>query len=135
MLERFIEDYNQRFGVAAREAGNDFRALCKRLNWDRLFSLKYERVVGKDHVIPFGARPIQLPAKAGKFGYAGVKVELSHQLDGQLVMWNGNERLHAVAVPLDYTPGQAPRRPKAASKKKGPRIYSYAGRPALAVRP
>lgn len=135
VLEQFIVDHNRRFAVAVREAGNDFRALSKRLNWDRLFSLKYERVVGKDHVIAFGARPIQLPARAGKFGYAGVKVELSHQLDGQLVIWNGNERLHTVAVPLDYTPGQAPRRPKAASKKKGPRIYSYAGRPALAVWP
>jgi len=134
VLAKFIEDYNRRFSVAAKEAAGDFRPLSKKLNRDRLFSLKYERVVGKDHVIVFGARSIQLPARRGKFGYAGLKVELSHQLDGQLIVWHGDERLHSLDLPLDYTPGQAPRRPRAA-KKKQPRIYSYAGHPALAVRP
>ena len=134
VLEGFIEDYNRRFTVAAKEAVSDFRPLSKKLNRDRLFSLKYEREVGKDHVIAFGARPIQLPAKRGKFGYAGAKVELSHQLDGQLVVWHGTDRIHSLVLRLDYAPDRAPRRPQAA-KKKQPRIYSYAGRPALAVRP
>jgi len=134
VLAQFAEDYNRRFQVAPREAESDFRPLARNVSRDRLFSLKYEREVNRDHVISFGARPIQLPAKGGKFGYAGSKVELSHQLDGELVVWLGNERLHSVAMPLDYTPGQAPRRPRSA-KKKQPRIYSYAGRTALAVRP
>ncbi|MGH8649126.1 MAG: ISNCY family transposase, partial [Burkholderiales bacterium] len=87
VLERFVQDYNGRFGVPAQQAGSDFRALSKRLDWDRLFSLKYQRVVGKDHVIGFGAHSIQLPAHNGKCGYAGAVVELSHQLNGQLVVW------------------------------------------------
>lgn len=134
LLAGFIEDYNRRFAVAAKEAASDFRPLNKRVNRDRLFSLKYEREVGKDHVIPFGARAIQLPAKRGKFGYAGAKVEISHQLNGELVVWHENERLHSEPIPLDYVPGQAPRRPRAA-KSKPPKIYTFAGRPALAVRP
>ena len=134
VLEKFLDDYNARFTVPAKEAVSDFRPLSKKLNWDRLFSLKYERVVGNDHVIVFGARAIQLAARRGKFGYASARVELSHQLDGQLVVWYGEERLHRMELPLDYTPGQAPRRPRGA-KKKRPRIYTYAGRPALAVRP
>jgi hypothetical protein len=134
VLEKFIEDYNGRFGVAPKEAGKDFRALSKKVNWDRLFSLKYERTVGKEHVVQFRARSIQLPAKAGKFGYAGARVELSHQLNGELVVWQGSQRLHAMELPLDYAPGQAPRRPRA-GKKKQPKIYSYAGRPAMEVRP
>src|SRR5579862_2217207 len=69
VLEKFRQDYNARFAVEAREAANDFRPLSKKLNWDRLFSLRYERVVGKDHVIVFGARSIQLPARPG--GHAG----------------------------------------------------------------
>ena len=40
VLGRFVEAYNQQFGVPAREAASDFRPLSKRLNWDRLFSLK-----------------------------------------------------------------------------------------------
>ena len=129
-----MADYNRRFAVSAKQAGSDFRTLSKRLNWDRLFSLKYERVVGKDHVIQFGARSIQLPAKRGQFGYAGAKVELSHQLNGELVVWHGGDRLHSLELPLDYTPGQAPRRLRVAQKKL-PRIYTFAGRPALPVRP
>lgn len=133
VLERFVEDFNRRFGVSAKEPAQDFRPLSKKCNWDRIFSLKYERVVGKDHVITFGAHSIQLPPQAGRRGYAGERVELSHQLDGQLVVWRGNQRLCSIRVPLDYPPGQAPRRPRAATQKK-PRIYVYAGRPAMGVR-
>ena len=134
VLERYLADHERRFAVAAREVGNDFRPLSKRLNRDRLFSLKYERVVGQDHVIQFGSRPIQLPARKGGHSYAGQRVELSHQLDGQLVVWLGQERLWAVPLPLDYRPGEAPRRPRV-GKRKAPRIYVLGGRAAVAVRP
>ena len=134
VLERFVADYNIRFAVPAKEAASDFRELSKKVHRERLFSLKYERVVGKDHVIPFGGRSIQLPARGGKHGYAGMRVELSHQLNGELVVWHGKERLYSLELALDYTPGQAPRRPRVA-KKKQPRIYVYAGRAAVAVRP
>ena len=134
VLEGFVEDYNQRFAVPARQAGSDFRPLSRRLNWDRLFSLKYERVVGKDHGIAFGARRIQLPAGRGRCGFAHARVELSHQLNGELVVWLGDQRLYSMPLSLDYTPGQAPRRPRVA-KRRPPRIYLLGGRPALAVRP
>jgi transposase len=133
VLERFIADYNRRFAKPAREAGNDFRRLSKKLNWDRLFSLRYERVVGQDHVVGFGARQIQLPAGKGNHGYAGARVELSHQLNGELHVWLADQRLYRMELPLSYVPGRAPHRPSAQSKKK-PRIYVFAGHPAVAVR-
>lgn len=134
VLEWFVEAYNQQFGVTAREAARDFRPLLKKWNRDRLFSLKYERVVGPDHVVRWGAHSWQLPALPGQRSYAGAQVELSHQLDGQLVVWLGDQRLYATHVPLGYQPGQAPPRPRAA-KCKAPRIYVLGGRPAVAVRP
>jgi transposase len=134
VLEKFVEDYNRRFGVAPQQAGSDFRPLSKRLNGDRLFSLKYERAVGQDNVISFGSHRLQLPAGNGNGGYAGDRVELSHQLDGELVVWLGKRRLYSCSVPLDYQPGQAPRRPRVA-KRTPPKIYVLGGRPALAVRP
>ena len=127
VLESFRQDYNRRFAVEAREAANDFRALSQKLNWERLFSLRYERVVGKDHVIEFGARSIQLPARKNGQGYAGARVELSHQLNGELHVWHGEQDLHSMKLPLDYAPGLAPRQPAQSSKKR-PRIYVYAGR-------
>lgn len=133
VLESFRPDYNRRFAVPAREAANDFRPLSQKLNWDRLFSLRYQRVVGKDHVIEFGARSIQLPAAQGQPGYAGARVELSHQLNGQLHVWHGQQDLFSIQLPLDYTPGLAWPRPAQRSKKR-PRIYVYAGRPAMGAR-
>jgi hypothetical protein len=134
VLAAFLPQYNRRFAVPAREAASDFRPLPKTVNRDRLFSLRYSRVVGKDHVIPFGEHRIQLPARGGKFGYAGARVELSHQLNGELHVWLGREHLYSMRLPLGYRPGRAPRRPLMKNKKQ-PRIYVFAGRPAVAVRP
>lgn len=138
VLERFVKEYNRKFGRAAREAGNDFRELDGRVNRDRLFSLRYERTVGHDHTVSIGARILQLPAAAGQQGYAGKKVEVSHQLNGELHVWLGDQHLYQCSAPLEYTVGKAPNRPvmrhKPEQKKKRPRIYVLGGRPALAVR-
>lgn len=136
VLARFLPEHNRKFAKAAREAGNDFRKLDERVNRDRLFSLRYERTVGHDHTISFGARTIQLPA--AQQGYAGKKVEVSHQLNGELHVWVANQRLHQCHLPLEYAVGMAPKRPamrhKPERKKKQPRIYVLGGRAALAAR-
>jgi transposase len=139
VLERFLPAYNRRFAKAAREVGNDFRKLDQKVNRDRLFSLRYERTVGHDHTVSFGARAIQLPVGSGGRGYAGQKVELSHQLNGELHVWLGNQRLHQCQVPLEYAVGMAPKRPAmrhqpVTKKKRSPRIYTLGGRAALALR-
>lgn len=131
VLERFLPDYNRRFGVSPKEAASDFRPVGKKLNLDRVFSLRYQRKVGKDHVVVLGAKTLQLPPRPGRRSYAGEVVELSHQLNGELHVWRGQEHIHQVHMPLDYTPGQAPPRP--AARRRKPRIYVYAGRPALGV--
>jgi transposase len=138
VLARFRPEYNRKFAKAAREVGNDFRHLDEGVNRDRLFSLRYERTVGHDHTISFGARIIQLPPAAGGRGYAGNKVEVSHQLNGELHVWLGNQHLYQCKLPIEYTVGMAPKRPvmrlKTAPKKRYPRIYVLGGRAALEVR-
>jgi len=132
VLQRFIGEYNQHFGVEAKQAGSVFRKVDRWLNLDRIFSLQYERTVGRDHVIEFGSRSIQLPAGKNGCGYAGQKVELNHQLNGELHVWLGDRHLTQQSIPLDYAPGLAPRRPQQRNKK--PRIYILGGREAVAVR-
>jgi transposase len=132
VLERYIEEHNRKFGVEAKQAGRMFRPVDRRLNLDRVFSLKYERTVGRDHVVEFGSRSLQLPPAKSGVGYAGKKVELSHQLNGELHVWLEDRRLMQTPMSVDYTPGLAPRRPQTRAKK--PRIYVLGGREATAAR-
>ena len=137
VLARFCADYNQRFAVPAREAQCDFRSLPPRFDLDRCLSFRYQRVVGPDHVITFGAHSIALPPLASKRGYAGHTVELSHRLNGLLLVSYRKLLLLSLPLPLPVQE-HAPRRPApriTAQKPKTPmpRIYNLGGRPALAA--
>jgi len=137
VLARFCADYNQRFAVPAREAQRDFRSLPPRFDLARCLSFRYQRVVGPDHVITFGAHSIALPALSCKRGYAGHTVELSHRLDGQLLVSYQKVLLLSLPWPLpvqDLSPSRpAPRIAPQKTKKPMPRIYHLGGRPALAA--
>jgi hypothetical protein len=133
VLQRFVREYNQKFAVPARPAGGVFRRVDRRLNLDRVFSLQYERVVGRDHVIVFGSRNVPLPPGPNRAGYAGQTVELSHQLNGELHVWLGQLRLMQMPLELEYTIGAAPHRPAARARRQ-PRVYVLGGRAATAVR-
>jgi hypothetical protein len=135
VLARFCADYNQRFAVPAREAQPDFRSLPARFDLARCLSFRYQRVVGPDHVITFGAHSIALPPLSAKRGYAGDTVELSHRLDGMLLVSYRKLLLLSLLLPLreDADRRPAPRLSRQKTKKLMPRIYNLGGRPALAA--
>ena len=134
VLARFLEDYNRQFATAPRQAGSAYRKLDRRLDLDRIFSLRYERKVGNDHVIRVGpGLKVQLPPLPGNHGFAGRTVQVCHAPDGCIrVYLAGRKLLEQAADPwagpvraLDMQRSTAPR------KKKPQRVYSFAGRPAL----
>jgi transposase len=137
VLARFCADYNQRFAVPAREAQRDFRSLPPRFDLARCLSFRYQRVVAPDHVISFGAHSIALPALPSKRGYAGVTVDLSHHLDGSLLVSYRKLLLLSLPWPLPVQdlahPRPAPRLQAQKPKPPMPRIYNLGGRPALAA--
>jgi len=137
VLARFCADYNQRFAVPAREVQRDFRSLPPRFDLARCLSFRYQRVVGPDHVIPFGAQAIALPPLSSKRGYAGDTVDLSHRLDGRLLVSYRKVLLLSLPWPLPVRelshPRPAPRIPAQKPKTPMPRIYNLGGRPALAA--
>src|SRR5215831_15088081 len=124
VLARFLPEYNRKFAKAAKETGNDFRKPDQRVNRHRLFRLRYKRTVGHDHTISFGAHRIQLPPVAGANGYAGQKLEVSHQLNGERHVWLGDRRLYQGPAPVEYTVGMAPQSTshttQAGREEKGP---------------
>ena len=137
VLARFCADYNHRFAVPAREAQRDFRSLSPRFDLARCLSFRYQRVVGPDHVIPFGAHAIALPALSSKRGYAGDTVDLSHRLDGRLLVSYRKVLLLSLPWPLPVQdlshPRPAPRIAAHKPKTPMPRIYHLGGRPAVAA--
>lgn len=133
VLARFVPDYNARFGRPAAQTANAWRKLDPRLDLNYIFSLRYERTVGNDHVIT--AIPgihIQLPPLASRRGYQGKKVEVCQQPDGSLHVYLDRRLLHIEPAPVDNGPVRAHpmRKSKAPRKKKPIRIYHYAGYPA-----
>ena len=135
VLQRFLSAYNQQFAKPARQTGSSYRKLDSRLDLDYIFSLRYERVVNQDHTIAVGPGcKVQLPPLTALRGYAGKKVEICQQPNGDLKVYLERRLLYTQTA----EPGTAPvrahqmRRPSGPRKKKPVRIYTYAGRPAMA---
>lgn len=134
ILGQFRADYNVRFAKPARSTGTAYRKLDSRLDLNYIFSLRYERTVGKDHVVTaIPGVTIQLPSLASGRGYAGKKVEVCHQTNGDFHVYLDRRLLHVETAPPDAGPVRAHafRKTKSPRKKKPVRTYAYAGRPAL----
>jgi len=130
VLERFLAEYNQRFARAAARPGLAYRKLDRRLDLDYIFSLRYERPVGHDHVV--SAIPgvkIQLPPLAKGRGYAGKKVEVCQQPNGDFHIYLERRLLHIEPAQPDAgaVRAQRVRRSSAPRKKKPLRVYPLGG--------
>jgi transposase len=132
VLELFLADYNQRFAKLPKASGLAWRKLDRRLDLDYIFSLRYERMVGKDHVISLGeGLTIQLPPLANQRGFAGRKVEVCQQPDGRLLVYLERRFLLEQAATPDRPVRALKMNRSAAPRKKKPvRIYKLGGRTA-----
>jgi hypothetical protein len=105
-LPEFLEDFNQRFAVAPREAAEAWRKPPP--GWPLALSCRYHRVVGKDNTVMLGparerdphlrpaaaerdavasvARRVQIPPGPGRRSFAGCRVELRELLDGRITV-------------------------------------------------
>jgi len=134
VLVVFLAEYNTRFGKHPKAPAAVWRKLDSRLDLNYIFSLRYERVVGKDHVITaIPGVTIQLPPLASGRGYAGKKVEVCHQPNGDFHVYLDRRLLHVQSAAADAGPVRAHdfRKSKAPRKKKPVPIYHLGGRPAL----
>ncbi len=134
VLERFLPEYNQQFAQPARQTAVAYRKLDARLDLDYIFALRYERVVNPDHTIVVGAGlRVQLPALASHKGYAGKKVEVCQQPNGDVKVYLQRRLLHSEAA----EPGAGPVRARDMRRRAGPRqkkplkSYTFAGRAAI----
>ena len=134
VLECFLPEYNQQFAKPASQAAVAYRKLDSRLDLDYIFALRYERVVNPDHTVVVGTGlRVQLPELPGRKGYAGKRVEVCHQPDGDLKIYLERRLLHSQAAEAGAGPVRARdmRRRSGPRKKKPVKTYSFAGRAAI----
>src|SRR5205085_12394124 len=86
--ESYIAEFNQRFSVAAAEAGTAF-VPCVRADLDRVFSLHHERVVARDNTVSFARLTLQIERQQWRGTLASCRVMVYEHLDGTLSLGYG----------------------------------------------
>ena len=102
LAERYLAEFNQRFAVAAAQAGTAF-VPCRRTDLARVFALQHERVVARDNTVSFARLTLQIERQPWRATLAGCRVIVYEHLDGSLSLGYGAHevgRYSAAGVPL-----------------------------------
>ena len=81
LREGYIEEFNEKFSVAAEERGRAFRP-CRRRDLDLVFSVQTERVVDKDNTVAIGGRWWQIEKCRWRYSLAKQTVTIHQHFDG-----------------------------------------------------
>lgn len=81
LRESYIEEFNERFAVAATEPGHAFLPVRGK-NLDLIFSLQHERTVNQDNTVHLGSRILQIEKTRWRATLAGCRVTIYEHLDG-----------------------------------------------------
>ena len=97
-LPGFLERFDARFGVPAREPDPAWRSLAHGIDLASICCFKYARVVAADHTISFAGRSILL-RPTGRRSLARARVEVQERLDGSLLVLAHGEPVASVEAP------------------------------------
>ena len=86
VLRDFLPRFNNQFRVAAQQSQAAYRSLDYSLHLERILCFKHLRQVARDNTVKYRLRTLQLPPAQNRPSYAGVKVEVLEQSDGQLMV-------------------------------------------------
>jgi len=93
VLDRFVPDYNRRFAKAPAQAGHAFRLPGPGLDLDRVFCMRYERIVGNDNTVRIEGRVLQIPPGPHRISYAKARVDVDFTMDGWVRIFYRDERI------------------------------------------
>ena len=111
LREYWIAYHNQRFTVAAQEAGTAFVPYVG-TDLNKIFSHQEERVVGNDNTVSFGKRTLQIPQQTFRFSMARCRVLVCEHLDGVLSVHYGPHQLGRYTPEGELLGSSAPLRRK-----------------------
>ncbi len=104
LRESYIAEFNQRFAVAATQAGHAFLPVRGK-NLDLIFSLQHERTVNKDNTVHLGSCILQIEKSHWRATLAGCRVNVYQHLDGTWSIGYGPHlvgRYNREGVPLQF---------------------------------
>ncbi len=100
MVRDFLPRFNSQFRVPAQQAQAAYRSLEASLRLERILCFKHLCQVARDNTVKYQLRTLQLLPGQDRPSYAGVKVEVLEQSDGQLmVQHDGKVIAHQEAPP------------------------------------
>ena len=88
LKERFVPEYNARFGVPAAERGSAFVPYVGRPIEDVL-CIQEDRVVGADNCVTWNRRNLQIPPQRHRRHYVRATVRVHEYPDGSLAIFDG----------------------------------------------
>ena len=86
VLRDFLSRFNNQFRVPAQQDQTAYRSLDSSLQLERVLCFKHLRQVARDNTVKYQLRTLQLLPAQHRPSYAGVKVEVLEQSDGQLMV-------------------------------------------------
>ena len=111
LRDQFLPDYHTQFTRPPADPASAFVPLGVAVDLDQLLAEEGERLVGRDNVVSFEGRALQLAKQRGRRSCAGLRVTVRRHLSGEHTVWRGPQclgRYDAQGRPLD---GPRPRRP------------------------
>jgi transposase len=95
VLQRFVADYNRRFARPARAIETAWRPTPKDL--DRICCFQHARIVSNDNVVQWDGQRFQIPPHPRRFSFAGAKVQVYQNLEGEIAIYYGETKLNHTA--------------------------------------
>jgi transposase len=118
LREHYLADHNRRFHTPAADGDDFHRKKPSRRELDSIFCLEQERVIGKDWVVRYDKRFLQLERES-RYAPAGQTVLIREARDGQLTVLYRKQR-----IPWKELAAPPPKAPVAAPPQRGIRRSS-----------
>ena len=87
----FVEDFNRRFAVEAREEGSAFVPLLD-VGLEDILCLKHKRVVGNDNCVRYKGMSLQIPPVGDRAHFVRAKVMVHEYPDGRMAVVHERRR-------------------------------------------
>ena len=91
LLESFVDDFNRRFAMAAREEGSAFVPLLG-VGLEDILCLKHQRVVGNDNCVRYKGMSLQIPAVGDRAHFVRAKMVVHEYEDGSMAVVHEGKR-------------------------------------------